>query len=190
MDSPAPDLPPVGEALLEARGVRVSFRRPGWRGGWFDAVSDAALDIRIGEAVALVGGSGSGKSTLARAIGGLGPMQAGEVQWQGRLLGQRGQIAFADRRGIQLVAQDPVDSLDPRWNAARSVAEGLNPLHPTRETDPAIKELLAEVSLDAEPASHRPAGLSGGQAIGSASCRERECQYEKISVGAGTVKKK
>src|SRR3546814_1629851 len=46
MDSPAPDLPPVGEALLEAKGVRVSFRRPGWRGGWFDAVSDAALDIR------------------------------------------------------------------------------------------------------------------------------------------------
>src|SRR3546814_3713110 len=105
MDSPAPDLPPVGEALLEAKGVRVSFRRPGWRGGWFDAVSDAALDIRVGETVALVGGSGSGKSTLARAIAGLGPMQAGKVRWQGHLLGRRGQIAFADRRGIQLVAQ-------------------------------------------------------------------------------------
>src|SRR3546814_2150251 len=76
------DLPPVGEALLEAKGVRVSFRRPGWRGGWFDAVSDAALDIRVGETVALVGGSGSGKSTLARAIAGLGPMQAGKVRWQ------------------------------------------------------------------------------------------------------------
>ena len=164
MDSPAPDLPPVGEALLEAKGVRVSFRRPGWRGGWLDAVSDAALDIRVGEAVALVGGSGSGKSTLARAIAGLGPMQAGEVRWQGRLLGRRGRIAFADRRGIQLVAQDPVDSLDPRWSAARSVAEGLNPLHPPCAADPAIRELLAEVSLDAELASRRPAGLSGGQA--------------------------
>src|SRR3546814_6273759 len=109
------DLPPVGEALLEAKGVRVSFRRPGWRGGWFDAVSDAALDIRVGETVALVGGSGSGKSTLARAIAGLGPMQAGKVRWQGHLIGRRGQIAFADRRGIQLVAQDPVDRLAPRW---------------------------------------------------------------------------
>src|SRR3546814_8151484 len=63
-----------------AKGVRVSFRRPGWRGGWFDAVSEAALDIRVGETVALVGGSGSGKSTLARAIAGLGPMQAGKVR--------------------------------------------------------------------------------------------------------------
>src|SRR3546814_3299787 len=141
--------------LLEAKGVRVSFRRPGWRGGWFDAVSDAALDIRVGETVALVGGSGSGKSTLARAIAGLGPMQAGKVRWQGHLLGRRGQIAFADRRGIQLVAQDPVDSLDPRWSAARSVAEGLNPLPPPCAADPPIKEPLAEVSLDAELASDR-----------------------------------
>src|SRR3546814_18162571 len=48
MDSPAPDLPQEGEALLEAKGVRVSFRRPGWRGGWLDAWSDAVLDIRVG----------------------------------------------------------------------------------------------------------------------------------------------
>src|SRR3546814_19399082 len=91
-------------------------------------------------------------------------LQAGKVRWQGHLLGRRGQIAFAYRLGIQLVAQDPVDSLDPRWSATRSVAEGLNPLQPPCAADPAIKELLAEGSLDAELASRRPAGLSGGQA--------------------------
>src|SRR3546814_16593221 len=84
-------------------------------------------------------------------------LQAGKVRWQGHLLGRRGQIAFADRRGIQLVAQDPVDSLDPRWSAARYVAKGLNPLQPPCAADPATKELLAEVSLDAQLATPRPA---------------------------------
>src|SRR3546814_9193747 len=91
-------------------------------------------------------------------------MQAAKVRWQGHLLGRRGQIAFADRRGIQLVARAPVARPAPRGSAARSVAEGLNPLRPPCAADPAIKDLLAEVSLDAELASRRPAGLSGGQA--------------------------
>src|SRR3546814_5426770 len=142
LHGPAPDLPPVGDVLLEAADIDVSFRRPGWRKGRSEAVCTASLDIRRGEAVALVGGSGSGKSTLARAIAGLGPMDAGAVRWQGHPLGRRGRIAFADRRRIQLVAQDPVDSLDPRWSAARSISEGLDPLRLPPDKPPRAMELL------------------------------------------------
>ncbi len=164
MDAPLPHLPAVGGALLEASDIHVSFRRPGWRRGRIRAVQAASLDVREGEAVALVGGSGSGKSTLARAIAGLGPRDAGDVRWQGRALGRRRDIAFADRRRIQLVAQDPGDSLDPRWSAGRSVAEGLDPLRLPWRPHPRIAELLAEVSLDPALGERRPAQLSGGQA--------------------------
>src|SRR3546814_721216 len=91
-------------------------------------------------------------------------MDAGAVRWQGHPLGRRGRIAFADRRRIQLVAQDPVDSLDPRWSAARSISEGLDPLRLPPEKHPRTMELLAEVSLDPTLAARRPAQLSGGQA--------------------------
>src|SRR3546814_7073352 len=91
-------------------------------------------------------------------------MDAGAVRWQGHPLGRRGRIAFADRRRIQLVAQDPVDSLDPRWSAARSISEGLDPLRLPPEKHPRAMELLAEVSLDPTLAARRPAQLSGGQA--------------------------
>jgi peptide/nickel transport system ATP-binding protein len=164
MDGPVPDLPVLGEVLLEARGVDVQFRRPGWGKGLIQAVCDASLTIRQGEAVALVGGSGSGKSTLARAVAGLGPMQGGEIRWQGRELPRRGRIAFADRRSIQLVAQDPVDSLDPRWSAARAIAEGLGPIRPPKRPNTKIDELFDEVGLQPDLGARRPAGLSGGQA--------------------------
>ena len=182
MDTPLPELAPAGDTLLRAHGVDVSFRRPGWRKPRVQAVSNAGVDIGAGEAVALVGGSGSGKSTLARAIAGLGPMDGGEVIWQGVPLGRRGRIAPEHRRAIQLVAQDPVDSLDPLWSAARSVGEGLFPHGfrssraksrdgwgvsaslDTNDSSGAVDALLAEVSLDPGLANRRPAALSGGQA--------------------------
>jgi peptide/nickel transport system ATP-binding protein len=153
----------VGQPLLEGRGVTVRFRRPGWRSGWFDAVADADLVIREGEAVALVGGSGSGKSTLARALGRLGPMQAGVLSWRGAELPKRRRLSFQQRRDIQIVAQDPVDSLDPLWPAARSIAEGFDPMR-GRIAPSRLAELMAEVGLEADLAARRPSALSGGQA--------------------------
>jgi len=163
MDSPPPVLPPVGEELLSARNIRVSFRRPGWRGGRIAAVEGASFGLREGEAVALIGGSGSGKSTLARAVARLGPVDGGSVLWLGSPLPSRGKLDPARRRAIQFVAQDPVDSLDPRWSAGRSVGEGVDPR--ARTADPAmVASLLGEVGLDPVLADRRPGALSGGQA--------------------------
>ncbi|WP_157215587.1 ATP-binding cassette domain-containing protein [Flavisphingomonas formosensis] len=167
LDDPAPALPAPGETLLAARDVRVSFPRPGWRRGRAVAVENAALSIAEGEAVALVGGSGSGKSTLARAVARIGPADHGTVDWRGTPLPSRTRMTPLLRRLIQPVFQDPVASLDPRWQVADIVAEPLHHLRP--ELDAAarrdrVMRALGEVELDTGYADRRPNVLSGGQA--------------------------
>lgn len=157
-------LPAPGEALLRADGISVRFKRPGWRREWLQAVADASLTLARGETLALVGGSGSGKSTLGRAIAGLGPMQVGEIQWQGKLLPPRARRTPGHRRLIQPVFQDPVASLDPRWTVADIIAEPLRWLLPDVDIKIRIAQLLAEVDLPPEFADRKPAALSGGQA--------------------------
>jgi len=167
LDGPPPTLPPVGDALLEARGMTVSFARPGWRRGRFIAVADADLDVAMGEAVAIVGGSGSGKSTLARAIARLGPADAGGVRWRGAPLPARTAMRAEHRARLQPVFQDPVASLDPLWRVRDIVAEPLHRLR-TGLGASAIAErvgtVLGEVGLDPALAGRYPAELSGGQA--------------------------
>ncbi len=123
-------LPSPGGVQLRADSVSVCFKRPGWRGGWLQAVADASLTLARGETLALVGGSGSGKSTLGRAIAGLGPKDSGEIYWQGELLPPRARRTLDHRRLIQPVFQDPVASLDPRWTVADIIAEPLRWLQP------------------------------------------------------------
>jgi ABC-type glutathione transport system ATPase component len=167
LDGPRPELPSVGGPLLSARGITVSFPRPGWRSGRMVAVDGVDLDVAAGEAVALVGESGSGKSTLGRAIARLGPCDSGIVTWAGSALPSRAQMKTAHRRLIQPVFQDPVASLDPRWTVADIIAEPLKHLMPElapSERMVKVRAALDEVELPADFADRRPRGLSGGQA--------------------------
>jgi ABC-type glutathione transport system ATPase component len=157
-------LPMPSDALLQVDKVTVTFPKPGWRSGRIEAVVDASLTLARGETLALVGGSGSGKSTLGRAIAGLGPMQRGAISWQGKPLPPRAKRTAEHRRLIQPVFQDPLASLDPRWTVANIIAEPMKWLLPAAEQDDRIAELLAEVGLDREFATRKPAALSGGQA--------------------------
>ena len=167
LDGPPPPLGPTGAPLVEARQVAVSFPRPGWRKGRLQAVADVDLEVAEGEAVAIVGGSGSGKSTLARAIGRLGPVDAGEVRWREAALPPRKAMTPRHRAAMQPVFQDPVASLDPLWRVHDIVAEPLRRLRP--DVDDAavslrVDAMLAEVGLAPSLADRRPSALSGGQA--------------------------
>lgn len=162
LSEPLAALPKAGDTLLEAADVTVAFPRPGWRRGRIEAVIDASLTLAKGQTLALVGGSGSGKSTLGRAIAGLGPMQAGEMRWQGVPLPPRQRRTAEHRRLIQPVFQDPLASLDPRWTVADIISEPVKWLLP--DTEAKVEALLAEVGLGAEFAGRKPAALSGGQA--------------------------
>ncbi len=184
LSDPAPDLPSPGGSLLQVSGVRVEFPRPGWRRGRFLAVDGASLDLAEGEGLALVGGSGSGKSTLARAIARLGPMQAGNVTFRGEPLPSRNAIRPQQRRFIQPVFQDPVASLDPKWQVADIIAEPLRHLTPDR--DVRIEALLDEVGLGPEYASRRPAELSGGQAQRVAIARALVCDPQILLLDEAT----
>ena len=112
-----------GDPVLELSGVAVEYGRRGQR---LRAVDGVDLTVARGEIVGLVGESGCGKSTLARAAVGLEPLAAGAVTFEGRAvaaLGRRRRPEFL--RGLQMVFQDPYESLNPRRKVGEIIADGV-----------------------------------------------------------------
>jgi peptide/nickel transport system ATP-binding protein len=130
-------------------------------------VKDLSLELLAGETLAIVGESGSGKSTLLRAIAGLHRPDAGVVLFDGTPLPDRAvDRPRALRRAIQLVFQDPHASLNPRHTVRTIIERPLRLFQPdldgTRRRA-RIRQLLADVRLDANVADRFPHELSGGQ---------------------------
>lgn len=129
------------------------------------ALDDVSLDVRRGETLGLVGESGSGKSTLARAILLMRRPTAGTIEFDGEdVTGLRGRALRRHRRRVQMVFQDPNDSLDPRFTIARSVAEplvaaGAGQTQRRRK----VADWLDRVGLDPDASSRYPHEFSGGQ---------------------------
>ncbi len=164
LDMAVPVKSDPGPVLLEARGINVSFPRPGWRRGRFLAVAGVDVTVRQGESLALVGESGSGKSTLGRAIARLGPCDSGTVHWAGEMLPRRERMTADHRRLIQPVFQDPVASLDPRWTVRDIIAEPIKHLEKVRPPQSRVEEALMAVELGTDMLHRTPRSLSGGQA--------------------------
>ena len=187
LDDPPPGLPATGEVALEARGLSVAFKRPGWFAGSFAALDDVSFDLAATEALAVVGASGSGKSTLARAVAGVGPLSSGGLTWRGEAL--RAKRTLAQRGLIQPVFQDPVASLDPQWKVADIVAEPLRYLHPLlprADREAMAVAALEEVELDADFVGRRPVSLSGGQAQRVAIARALVAEPELLVLDEAT----
>ncbi|MCB9831943.1 MAG: ABC transporter ATP-binding protein [Planctomycetes bacterium] len=143
----------MSEPVLRLKGLSAGHR--GRR-----VLHEVSLDLAAGEVLALVGASGSGKTTLLRVLLGMLPLDAGSIELAGRRFEPRSRRRLGDLADrVQMVFQDPLAALDPRWSAARSLAEAL-----PRGRDPAVlPALLAEVGLPIEVADRRPRELSGGQ---------------------------
>ena len=161
----------MSERLLRVRGLTVRFPRRRARllgpRPWLTAVDAVDLDVLDGQSVGIVGESGCGKSTLARAILGLLPSDAGQVDWRGEPVRREEASALRRmRREVQVVFQDPVGSLDPRMTIRESVAEALvaigGPM-PEAAVAPRVAASLAEVGLDPALGGRYPHELSGGQ---------------------------
>jgi len=153
----APSLVPATEVLV-ANGLSKSFGRR-------RVVDDVSLEIRKGETVGLVGASGSGKTTLARILLGLERPDAGEGLLNG---GPWSALPEKQRRPlrpkVQLVAQDPLGSFDPRHRVADIIGEALEIVDVPRDQRRAeILRLLHAVGLDESHLLRRPRELSGGQ---------------------------
>jgi len=146
--------------LLETRSLCKTY-------GEFTALNDVSLVLHRGQTLAVVGESGSGKSTLARSILRLEQADSGEALWKGRdLLGMNARDLLGMRRQIQMVFQDPTQSLNPRMSVYQLIAEGwdIHHLLPDRAARrERVAELLDQVGLAPELAQRYPHQFSGGQ---------------------------
>lgn len=149
-----------GEPLLRLEGLSKSF-------GKFEALKDASLTVMPGEIVAIVGESGSGKSTLAKTLLRLEEPTSGEAFYKGRDLFKMSQRElFGMRRDIQMVFQDPTQSLNPRMSVYDLISEAWV-IHPEILPKPKWRERVAEllglVGLSPDHARRYPHQFSGGQ---------------------------
>jgi len=154
-----PGTPP----LLELVNVVKSF------GGPTRAVDDVSFKIPQGGALGLVGESGSGKSTLSRLICRLIDPDDGDIVFDGESIARVPAREFhrsPRRRDIQIVFQDPNDSLNPRHTAFDSIAYPLRRLEGLRDgsaLQTRVREAAARAGLPLDLLQRFPHQLSGGQ---------------------------
>jgi peptide/nickel transport system ATP-binding protein len=133
------------------------------------AVDDVTFSIGRGESVGLVGESGCGKSTLIRLITRLLDSSSGDIWFDGANIGTipvRRFVRYPERSQIQLVFQDPSDSLNPRFTAFDTITEPLRRLghlHHKQRLRERAAELATLVGLQPELLNRFPHQLSGGQ---------------------------
>ncbi|WP_291010569.1 ABC transporter ATP-binding protein [Hydrogenophaga sp.] len=158
----------MSEPLLKVERLHKRFPVAGKRGALLHAVDDVSLSIGVGESLGLVGESGCGKSTLVRLLARLLDPTEGRIVFEGEDLASTPALRFARtaaRARIQMVFQDPTDSLNPRYTAHDTIAEPLALLMGQRASaaDRRVHEVADQVGLPSELLSRYPHQLSGGQ---------------------------
>ena len=167
----------VKPALLDVVGLRKEFPKPRTisdvlaRRANESFVAVNSLDLRIypGESVGLVGESGCGKSTTSAMIARLLEPSSGSIWFQGRDISLLKTNHFAQtelRAMIQMVFQDPTESLNPRATAAESISDPLRRLLQVRDKEEIrsrVESLAEQVGLQLNLLERLPHQLSGGQ---------------------------
>ena len=154
--------------FLEVKELRVHFPV---RGGVFrkaigacKAVDGVGFSLQKGQTLGLVGESGCGKSTLAKAIVRLVSPTSGEILFKGMTSNEKGcQKDFC--RAVQMVFQDPAESLNSRMTVGSIIQEPLD-IHGIgnmQEKSSRVQKLLEQVGLPPSSARRYPFEFSGGQ---------------------------
>jgi peptide/nickel transport system ATP-binding protein len=172
---PLPVLGQTAGYLLELRELTKKF--PARReltsedssnsGQTFTAVKSVNLNLVPGEVLGLVGQSGSGKTTVGRLIVKLDVPTSGQILFEGRDINElKGKDLMTFRAEVQMIFQDPYESLNPRLSTRNSVEEPLI-IHGIRNPEERlsrVNEMLTRVGLTPERFCRlRPHELSGGQ---------------------------
>ena len=169
--------------LIEVRELKTWF--PVRKGvlqrihAWVRAVDGVSFGISRGQTLALVGESGCGKTTVGKTILRLVPARSGSIAFDGTdLLALRGDGLQALRKRMQIVFQDPANSLDPRMLVRDVVAEGIRSfglLEAGETIEGRVARVLERVGMGEEALLRYPHEFSGGQ-------RQRICIARALAV--------
>ncbi|HWB01573.1 MAG TPA: ABC transporter ATP-binding protein [Verrucomicrobiales bacterium] len=154
-------------SLLQISGLRVYFPV---KGGVLNrtvascrAVDGVSLSVGKGETLGLIGESGCGKTTLGKTIVGLNKPVAGSIRFEGQeIAGSRPGLMS---REMQMIFQDPAESLNPRMTVGAILEEPfiIHQTCPPGERGERVAALLHKVGLPASAAGKFPFEFSGGQ---------------------------
>jgi peptide/nickel transport system ATP-binding protein len=149
--------------------AKLFSRKPAAEPDTFRAVDGISFTVGHGESVGLVGESGCGKSTTSMMVMRLIDKTSGNIVFDGDDIGAMPPNTFARlplRKSIQMVFQDPTDSLNPRFTAARAIADPIMQLGDIKGGDALrakCEDLARQVGLPLDLLDRFPHQMSGGQ---------------------------
>lgn len=161
----------MSDTLLEVRNLKTWF--PIHQGilqrvvNHVHAVDGLSLKVPKGQTVALVGESGCGKTTVGKTIAGLIPSTDGEILFDGaNLAGMGNRERMKYRQRIQMIFQDPANSLDPRMLVKDLIGEGLKSFGLAKNKTEYLHKVTAMLDrcgLGEDALYRYPHEFSGGQ---------------------------
>ncbi len=172
----------MSETLVEVKNLQTWFPI---KKGLFQktvnhvkAVDGVSFTINKGETLSLVGESGCGKTTVGKTLLRLIKATGGEVLYKGTdILGLSNKALLDYRRKMQIIFQDPANSMNPRMLVRDIIAEGIRSfnLMPEKQIQGRVGELLEKVELSPDVMMRYPHEFSGGQ-------RQRICIARALAV--------
>ena len=149
----------AGSAILSVEGLHASHGR-------VPVVDDVSFELTRGACLAIVGESGSGKTTIARCVAGLHAPSTGAIRLDSEPLAARARSRTRlQRRRLQIVFQNPYDSLNPRRRIRDEIARPARVLRGISAADAEVEvtRLLERVRLPGRLGDGFPGELSGGE---------------------------
>lgn len=154
------------EPIFEARNLVQHFKQGRYSKAVVHALNGVSIKVYKGETVGLVGETGCGKSTLCRAMMRLYKPTSGQVFYKGRSIENLPERKLQDvRRNVQMIFQDPAESMNSRMNVGYVIEEPLIIQTKMSALDrrDKIMELLKYVGLPEDAYYRYPHEFSGGQ---------------------------
>jgi peptide/nickel transport system ATP-binding protein len=149
----------TGPAILSVEGLHASHGRVA-------VVDDVSFEVASGACLAVVGESGSGKTTIARCVAGLHQPSSGAIRLDGEQLAAHARSRTRQqRRRLQIVFQNPYDSLNPRRRIRDEIARPARLLRgiSAADAEAEVVGVLERVRLPSRLANRFPGELSGGE---------------------------
>ena len=152
-----------GNKILELKNLKVQYvlkkNLLGRKTAVLNALDDVSLNIFEGQTLGVVGESGSGKTTLGQCVVNL-------IKYQGSVVFKPDFKGRDFSKNVQIIFQDPYNSLNPRMNVLEIVGEGLK-IHEkdlsAAEIEKKVTDMLRQVGLNKEDLYKYPHEFSGGQ---------------------------